>query len=389
MRRNCPRPPSPRLGVGRVGDTFRVVEVRRQDVERALGRAVSTYDVTPLDPHLRLHSVTGGVFRVTADGDEAVLKVVRHGLDDDPGALWVAGGDVAHRNYWKREWLAFDSGLLAGLPPGVRAPRALATTQPHDEECWIWMEAVRGRTAEAIRLEEYPAIAEALGRTQGWFASDASRLPSYEWLSRDWLRGWADTSAGALANVRGNDGWHDPRLASLVPWRKRALDVWARRDPLLHVVETAPQTVVHLDFWPHNLFLTDSGEVVAIDWSQVGIGGVAQDLDQITLDTVWMHVHPDADLEQLESAVLPAYAEGLRAGGFDVADESLRLWYAAAAAVKYVPLLELQVTQLRDPAAVARAEQRFGRPFAEVTATKSRVVRRAVELGEWALRSLT
>jgi len=141
-----------------------VVEVRKEDVEQAFGRPVATYDVTPLDPHLRLHSVTGGVFLVTADGDEAVLKVVRHGVDDDPGALWVAGGDVAHRNYWKREWLAFDSGLLADLPPGVAAPRSLATTQPRDDECWIWMEAARGRTAEAIRLDEYPAIAEALGR---------------------------------------------------------------------------------------------------------------------------------------------------------------------------------------------------------------------------------
>ena len=236
-------------------------------------------------------------------------------------------------------------------------------------------------------MDEYPAIAEALGRTQGWFAADLQQLPSYEWLSRDWLRGWAETSAGRLANARGEDGWDDPRVATLLPWRKRSLDVWAQRDALLHIVETAPQTVVHLDFWPHNLFVTDDNRVVAIDWSQVGIGAIAQDLDQITLDTVWMHVHPDADITQLEDAVLPAYASGLRAAGSDVSDAALRLCYAAAAAVKYVPLLELQVTQVRDPEAVVKAEQRFGRPFAEVTATKSRVVRRAVELGEWALGS--
>jgi hypothetical protein len=364
-----------------------VVEVTAADVERALGRPVSSYEVVPLDPELRIHSVTGGVFQVTADGGSLVLKVVRHGQDDDPGGLWVAGGDVAHRNYWKREWLAFDSGLLASLPPGVRAPRTLLTTQPSDDECWIWMEAVRGRTGAAITLADYPLIADALGRMQGAYAASPSQLPDYEWLSRDWLRGWAETSAGQLANVGGDEGWDDERLAYLLPWRQRALDVWGRREELLRMVESAPRTVVHLDFWPHNLFVTDDCDVVAIDWSQIGIGAVTQDLDQITLDPIWMQVMPDADTAELEEAVLPAYVDGLHRGGFSVDAGAMQRWYAAAAAVKYVPLLELQVATARDPAKVASQEQRFGRSFADVTATKSRVVRRAVELGESALES--
>jgi hypothetical protein len=56
--------------------------------------------------------------------------------------------------------------------------------------------------------------------------------------------------------------------------------------------------------------------------------------------------------------------------------------------VKYVPLLELQVAVARDPAKVAAQEQRFGRSYAEVTATKARVIMRAIELGEWALGSI-
>jgi len=364
-----------------------VMEVTKADVERAFGRAVSSYEVQPLDPHLRLHSVTGGVFRVRADGDSAVLKVVRHGVDDDPGGLWVAGGDVAHRNYWKREWLAFDSGLLDGLPPGVRAPHTLHTTQPSDDECWIWMEDVRGRTAHAITLDDYEVVARALGRMQGWYAADPARLPSQPWLSRDWLRGWADTSAGQLKAVGGEEGWDDERLATLLPYRQRAMEVWAAsREQLLRIVETSQRTVVHLDFWPHNLFVADD-DVVAIDWSQVGIGGIAQDLDQITLDTVWMQVMPDADIAELERRIVPSYAEGLRAAGYDVDEAVLQRWYAAAAAVKYVPLLELQVMTARDPAKVAFAEQRAGRSFAEATATKARVVRRAIELGESALGS--
>lgn len=49
--------------------------------------------------------------------------------------------------------------------------------------------------------------------------------------------------------------------------------------------------------------------------SDEGIGGLAQDLDQLTLDPVWMQVVPDGDLDVLESAVLPAYADGVRDAG--------------------------------------------------------------------------
>jgi hypothetical protein len=261
------------------------------------------------------------------------------------------------------------------------------TTEHGDDECWIWMESVRGRTGPSITLDDYALIARELGRMQGAYAANPPLLPTDEWLSRDWLRGWAETSAGQLAVVTDDIGWDDPRLASLVPLRRRAQDMWARRESLLGIVEAAPLTVVHLDFWPHNLFV-DGSDVVAIDWSQVGIGALAQDLDQITLDPIWMQVLPEAPVHELEDCILPAYADGLRHSGCEVDDTELRRWYAAAAAVKYVPLLELQVAVARDPAKVAAQEQRFGRSYAEVTATKARVIMRAIELGEWALGSI-
>ena len=133
------------------------MNIDRVDVERAFGRPVSSFDVEPVDPHLRIHSVTGGLFRVRADGESLILKVVRRGVDADPGALWVSGDEPAHRNYWKREWLAFDTGLLDRLPGRLRAPRKVLTTQPAEDECWIWMADVRGRHGPTLtdRSEDY------------------------------------------------------------------------------------------------------------------------------------------------------------------------------------------------------------------------------------------
>jgi aminoglycoside phosphotransferase (APT) family kinase protein len=363
------------------------VELASADLEAAFGRPVPSYTVTAIDPQLRLHSVTGGVWRVRAGGDSLVVKVVRHGGDDGPDGLWVAGDSPEHRNYWKREWLAYAAGMLDTLPGGLRAPRTALTTEPSDDECWIWMEDVEGTPGTAWELDDFDAAGFDLATTQAAYATGRSELPDQPWLARRWLRGWVEVSVENAVVIDDDRGWDDDRLAALRPLRARAAAVWDARDELLAIVEAAPQTVTHCDLWPANLIAADDGTTVAIDWSQVGIGALAQDLDQLTLDTVWMHVRPQESLDALEAHVLPPYLSGLKASGVDVDERQLRQWYAAAASVHYVPMLAYQAGNAADPARVLAAEQRFGRSLAEQMADRSRVVERAVTLGERALES--
>ena len=359
------------------------MDVDGADLERAFGRPVSSYDVEPLDPHLRIHSITGGVFRVRADGDSCVVKVVRRSTVATPDGLWGGDEAVSGRNYWKREWLAFDSGLLDHLPGRLRAPRALLTTEPTADECWIWMEDVVGRHGATLHLDDYATIAYDLGTTQGAFAADA--MPRHDWLSRRWLRGWVDACSHLVEALRPATALDDERLVSLRPLRERVLALWDARERLLDVVEAAPATVVHCDFWPANLYVDAHARAVAIDWSQVGIGAIAQDLDQITLDTVWMQVRPDESLDVLEGLILPAYAAGLRDAGMKVDNGDLRRWYAAAAAAHYCWMAGMQAIRAAQPDFVAGQEQRFGRDFADLVSDRARVIERAVVLGESAL----
>jgi len=360
-----------------------MITIGRGDLDRAFGRPVASYDVQPIDPHLRIHSVTGGVYRVRAGDESLVVKVVRHGIDATPDQLWQAGADESHRNYWKREWLAFDSGLLDSLPGELRAPRTALTTQHGDDECWIWMEDVQGRTGTALQIDDYPAIAHALGTTQGAYAGGSAQLPDQAWLSRKWLRGWVDTCAHFVEAMRDDDRWRDPRLESLQPLRSRAGALWERREELFAIAEEPPLTITHWDFWPANVYAADGA--VAIDWSQIGLSNLTHDLDQLTLDTVWMHIRPDESLELLEELILGAYLDGLRDGGLDVGSEQLRRWYAAAAALRYAWLGGGQADLVRDPERVQFQESRFGRDIAAITATKARVVEHALSLGEGVL----
>jgi hypothetical protein len=362
-----------------------VIEPANDDLERAFGHAVTAYDVEPIDPHLRIHSVTGGVYRVRVGSESLVVKIVRHGVDATPDQLWQSGPDASHRNYWKREWLAFDSGLLDALPGQLRAPQTLLTTQHDDGDCWIWMQDVRGRTGSALRLDDYAAIARALGSTQGAYASDAVPLPDEPWLSWGWLRGWVDLCAQFVATARDDARWTGRRLEPLRPLRWRMLALWDRRDELLAIASEPPMTISHWDFWPTNLFVSEAGAVTAIDWSQVGRGGVTHDLDQITLDPVWMHVRPDVSLDVLEALVLTAYTDGLRDSGFDISLTTARRWYSAAAALRYAFLAGTQVDLVEDPECVQFSETRFGRDMATINATKARVVAHALDLGEHVL----
>lgn len=365
------------------------------DVRRAaaasLRREVSGLDwsAAAIDPELRIHSVTGGVLRVRgrADGDpfSVVVKTTQHGVDADPQALWVSGSEPGHRNYWKREWLAYTSGLLGALPGRLRAPELLHATEPADGVATLWLEDVAGRPGERWQPQHYARAAHDLGTTQGAYAAGRTPLPDQPWLSRRWLADWVATTERWWPLVDDDAAWADPRLSALAAQRAAARPVWAERLRLLDLVHAAPQAVVHLDLWPTNLIAGAAGRTVALDWSSVGIGAVAQDLDQLTLDPLWMQVLPGADLGLLERAALPAYAGGLRAAGLAVTDRELRRWYAAAAGLRYTSVLATQADLAADPDRVAEVERRWGRPFEAVAADRAAVVGRAVALAQEAL----
>lgn len=346
---------------------------------------MTSYAIEAIDPQLRHHSVTGGVFRVHGDDFSVVIKIVRNGNDDDPNALWVSGDAPSHRNYWKREWLAYGSGMLDALPGELRAPRTLLATQPADDECWIWMEDVEGRPGADWQIDDYDSAAFDLATTQAAYACGRSVLPTEPWLSRNWLRTWVEALGHQIGAVDDDALWHDDRQAPLSALRPRVKALWEAREELLAIVEAGPQTVVHLDFWPTNLIAADDGTTVAVDWSQVGIGSIAQDLDQLTLDPVWMQVLPHASLDDLEAHVLPGYLSGLRSSGVDIDEADLRRLYAAAASVHYAPMLAFQANKAADEVNVKASEHRHQLPYSEIVANNARVVERALELGEWVL----
>lgn len=343
------------------------MEIDLDQLSQAVGHEVTTFAVEEIEPELRLHSVTAGVSRVRGDDFSLIIKALHNVTDPDPLAIWTSGDEPSHRNYWKREWLAYSTGLLDTLPGELRAPRTIMTTEASDAECWIWMEDVEGRPGADWDLDDYDSVAFDLATTQAAYASGRSILPSEPWLSRQWLRSFVDAAAPGQSALDADELWIEEWSAPLEVLRPRLRRLWEARGELLAIVESAPPTLVHCDLWPRNLIAADDGTTVALDWSQVGIGSLGQDLDQLTLDPVWMLVLPDESPADLEAHVLPGYLSGLRSSAIDVDTVSLRRWYAAAASVRYTPMAALQALKGIQPESVA---------------ARARVILHALELGE-------
>lgn len=157
-----------------------LIEVVRQD-QRSPTFALREWTVAPLSHH-KIIDTTGGLYCFSGHGyDErgerpwsVVLKIVKAPGDQSTP-------DFRHWAYWKREVLAYETGLLASLPGPIVAPRCYGVRE-YDGGAWIWMEHIVEATERRWGLEEYALAAQHLGAFNGAYLTKTP-LPNVPWLS--------------------------------------------------------------------------------------------------------------------------------------------------------------------------------------------------------------
>lgn len=164
---------------------------------------------------------------------------------------------------------------------GLRRPDTLAVTE--DDE------GITVISAEVTPVDN-PGL--FLARAIGRFATTAP--PDVAWLSRDQLR-------DRLARIERRGGW--PVLGRTTA-SDLAAHLWGRRGTLLAVLDDAPQVLQHGDPTMINLSGRIDDDVVALDWSNLGLGAVGADLGLLALGV-------REDFEPL----LAAYVDGLTSAG--------------------------------------------------------------------------
>lgn len=326
-----------------------------------------------------LFNVTsGGVYRVrgtTNVGEtlrpwSAVLKVLR----SPAGTVTPDGTTITEEqaedgsmfNYWRREALAYQTGLLAGLPPGLAAPRCLAITERADGQLWLWLEDLPAAT-EPWTLDRYALAARHLGAFNGAYVTGRP-LPAAPWLSPAPLESWlAVVVARIMAALDGRGLWQHPLMRLALPGdtAARLHTLWAGREATLAAQRRLPRVFCHLDAFRANLAArrtpTGKDETVAIDWAWAGSGALGEELGPLVVATVLDGALPLDALPALESAALDGYLAGLGEAGWRGDPRLVRLGYTATVPLRYAALLAADIAHAAvDDGFRAAQEERHG-----------------------------
>lgn len=349
----------------------------RDVVSQALGSAcveLEEWDCRPLAYDVK-SLVAQGVYRLRGRARSkgishpwsVVLKIVRDpaGLEAAPG-LTLPEDEAPPTNffYWKREVVAYQSGVLDDLPPGLAAPRCFAVVEAAPRVFWLWLEDL-GAPPQLWTLDRYRETAHHLGRWNGAYLAGRP-LPPQPWLHYDWLASlvggvgpvWAAWVAQAPPE------WGDPllRVAVARPTLERIERLRADAPLFLAALERLPRTLCHRDAFPANLFerrgADGQPQAVAIDWAFVGVGAIGEELAPL----ITMRARPAGgiDRRQVEEVAIDGYMAGLQEAGWSGDIRVVRLGYAATAPLRYSLMTAgaLVLAALQDNGLETLAQQR-------------------------------
>ena len=245
---------------------------------RAVGDAVVA--VEPLRHGLG-NAATGGICRVRGTAGSAILKVARMPAAPDPANSFPASDEPDQWNYWRREALAYETGLAATAyaGAGIAAAALLEANTRADGSVELWLADVAGSAGWDWPVPRLARFAYELGAAQ---ARWTGRVPDLPWLSRRWLAQYLAEGPPRLTRVDDAD-WDHPSVAA---WpagvRRRLRQLWSDHGRLSAIADAAERTLCHLDVWPANLVDQD-GTSVLLDWSFTGDGAVGEDVSGAVL----------------------------------------------------------------------------------------------------------
>ena len=145
-----------------------------------------------------MNPITLGLYRLTGLATvgsridvawAVVLKVVGDvDLAGSPLDVGFVHG-FADFNYWKREAVAFESGLLDSWPGPLVPVRCLGVDNAERGASWMWLESQGDAPAGGgWTLEQHAVLAYDLGAFAAQWVDHAPSATAYPWLAQRWLR---------------------------------------------------------------------------------------------------------------------------------------------------------------------------------------------------------
>jgi len=251
--------------------------------------------------------------------------------------------EPADWNYWRREALAYRSGILDQVQGNLVSIKALEITEPTATTVWIWQEEVLEPNRSEWKLDRHVLAAQHFGEFAGAYVGYSPSPQHDPWFCRHFIRQWTRGIAGFGLNDLTHDSafWDnaDVKLALPAVTTKRLESLLEDAEYLCDILEKQPQTLSHQDTHWTNLFAThdlnDSETTTVIDWSFIGLAAVGEDLGtQIAGNLSYYHVNP-LKAKTYHEAALRAYMTGLQKSGWHGDENSVRFACNTTAALRY------------------------------------------------------
>ncbi|MEF3353763.1 phosphotransferase [Paenibacillus sp. GYB006] len=297
----------------------------------------------------QLNFVTGGVYRVAGETEigrrimrqwSLIIKIViADSTRDDP----------SHYNYWKREILAYESGLLDQLPGNLIAPECYEMEEKFDGTVWLWLEDMTGERAN-WKKENYAYAAAKLGEFHAAYVNEKS-LPQHAWINKYWMRSWI-RECDKYRNMPLRLEMNQMNLSNEV---MNIIDKYEqferKRNEYLIALESLPRTLSHQDFDEFNVLYPDKyqdeDKLAVIDWQFISISGVGEDLGRFLGLSMSRGNVPIDRLSEYRDLIFTSYIGGLRKNGWNGNEETARLGYLLSFAFRSVWEIPLMLRQLQ------------------------------------------
>ena len=353
-------------------------------VRAALGRpraTLTSWTTEPLEyPNFSfgaraVHRVSGKA----RDGDLDVpwSMIVKAFALPPPEARAEANEIHSDYAYWKREPLAFESGLFDGMSGDLRAPDCYGVDWRGTGEAWVWLEELSDEPAGDWPIERYGLAARHLGAFNGAFLA-AGQLPDDPWLAS--LRSVNEYWTVHPGTRSGLDVLRDPDRWAAAGTTRLGADgsidglraVMQNREPLLRAIERLPQAVCHNDAMRSNLFATRAGggteRTSAIDWALMGVGPIGGDVALLVAGSVMFLKVSAADVPDLDELAIDGYLRGLDDAGASVDEVAVRFASAACSVLRMTAIVGGWIQMALDPADAEWTADFWGRPIDELLA---------------------
>ncbi len=240
-------------------------------------------------------------------------------------------------DYWQREALVYQSGVLADLPADLVAPRCFSITAQPGEEWWLWLEDMGATEDDEWPLERYGLAARHLGHFNGVYLTGRPLPPETWWGGPDLRQRLALAEPGIheLPHLR-----YHPLFAELLIGDRveRILHLWSERERLLTGLERLPQTLCHRDVFRRNLLARQGADgreqTVVLDWATTGPGALGEELVPLFATTLSFVAVPLERIAELDALIFAGYIAGLREAGWQGDERLVRFGFTALAALK-------------------------------------------------------